>query len=94
MNAVTGFWLSLLTFVLAVSIGAMFLVAPMTMVYHGLSWQMLSTLAATIVFFALPFRAFQTGKFNPLLTVLGFACLGVVVQGWSYVAELGRMARP
>lgn len=94
MNAVTGFWLSLLTFVLAVTIGAMFLVAPMTMVYHGLSWQMLSALVAAVVFFALPFQAFQTGKFNPLLTLLGFVCFGVVFQGWSYVAELGRMAKP
>lgn len=78
---------SLLTFFLAASIGLMLLVAPMTMVYHGASWQMIAAVVGSVVFFALPFRAFQTGKFNPPLTTLGFICLGLALNGWVFVAN-------
>ena len=82
----SGLLPSLLTFFLAVCHGLLFLVAPMTMVYHGVSWQMIASLVAAAVFFALPFQAFQTGKFNPPLTLLGFICLGFALQGWAFVA--------
>ncbi|AGY56790.1 hypothetical protein [Gloeobacter kilaueensis] len=85
-----GLFYSLLTFFLAFSIGLMLLVAPMTMVYHGVSWQMVAAILGAVVFFALPFRAFQTGKFSPPLTILGFICLGLALQGWVYVANGAR----
>ncbi|AGY56793.1 hypothetical protein GKIL_0547 [Gloeobacter kilaueensis JS1] len=54
----------------------------------GVSWQMVAAILGAVVFFALPFRAFQTGKFSPPLKILGFfICLGLALQGWVYVAE-------
>jgi len=77
-----------LAFFLAVTIGLHLLVAPLTMLFHGASWQMGAALAGAIVFFALPFQAFRTGRFRPPLTALGFLCLGVAVQGWLYVTGI------
>lgn len=89
MNS-SGCFLSLLTFFLAVSIGLMVLVAPMTMIFRGGTWQMIAALVGALVFFAFPFQAFRTGKFSPPLTILGFLCLGLTLQGWAYVATTAR----
>jgi hypothetical protein len=84
----SGPLVSLLIFFFVLVIGMMMLVAPLTMVFHGASWQMIVALIGGSIFFAIPFQALKDGKIDGPLIGISLVCLVLALQGWAFALDV------